>query len=64
MNLIFLSKIPPKYFAKTGLKKTSVVRTGKIAVIHNSTVKKTLVSLPEGVFKLIKAKLKKTLELE
>lgn len=53
-----------EYFTKTGLKKRSVIKTEKIAVIHSSIIKRPLGSLPKDIFKIIKAKLKKTLELE
>jgi len=53
-----------EYFSKTELKKTSIIKTEKIAVIHNSIIRKSLGSLSENVFALVKTKLKKTLELE
>ncbi len=52
------------YFSKTGLKKKSIIKTEKIAVIHNSNIRKTLGNLPADIFKIVKTKLKKTLELE
>ena len=51
------------YFIKTGLRKKSVIKTEKIAVIHNSNIKKVLGSLPENIFYMVKTKLKKTLNL-
>ncbi len=53
-----------EYFTNTGLKKKSVIKTEKIAVIHSSIIRKPLGSLPENIFNIVKAKLKKTLELE
>ncbi len=53
-----------EYFTNTGLKKKSVIKTEKIAVIHSSIIKKPLGSLPENIFSIVRAKLKKTLELE
>ncbi len=53
-----------EYFAKTGLKKKSIIKTEKIAVIHSSIVRKLLGSLPENIFNIVKTKLKKTLKLE
>jgi len=53
-----------EYFAKTGLKKKSVIKTEKIAVIHSPIIRKRLGSLHENIFNIVKAKLKKTLELE
>ncbi len=52
------------YFAKTGLKKKSIIKTEKIAVIHNSIIRKSLGIVPENIFATIKTKLKKTLGLE
>ncbi len=53
-----------EYFIKTGLKKKSIIKTEKIAVIHNSIIRKLLGSLPEDIFNMVRTKLKKTLELE
>ncbi|MEW6067100.1 MAG: type II toxin-antitoxin system PemK/MazF family toxin [Nitrospirota bacterium] len=53
-----------EYFSKTGLKKKSIIKTEKIAVIHNSIVKKTLGVLLEDIFGIVKEKLKKTLKLD
>ncbi|MEK9133761.1 MAG: type II toxin-antitoxin system PemK/MazF family toxin [Pseudomonadota bacterium] len=52
-----------EYFIKTGLKKKSIIKTEKIAVIHASIIRKLLGSLPENIFNMVKIKLKKTLEL-
>ncbi len=51
------------YFSQTGLKKTSIIKTEKIAVIHNSIVKKKLGRLPDEIFALVKEKLRKTLNI-
>jgi mRNA interferase MazF len=51
------------WFVRTGLKKTSFIKTEKIAVIHNSIVKKKLGSLPDDIFVLVKEKLRKTLNI-
>lgn len=50
-------------FKQTGLKKRSVVKTEKIAIIHQSVIRKKLGSLPIKVMELIKSTLKSTLEL-
>lgn len=52
-----------EYFTVTGLKKKSIIKTEKIAVVHTSIVKKTLGSLQEDTFITVKEKLKKTLGL-
>ena len=51
------------WFIQTGLKKTSVIKTEKIAVIHKSLVKKKIGSLPDAELTLVKEKLHKTLNL-
>ena len=50
-------------FHLTGLKKTSVVKTEKIAVIQKSLIRKQLGSLPLALMQEIKAVLLKTLEI-
>jgi len=40
-----------------------IIKTEKIAVIHNSIVKKKLGSLPDDIFALVKEKLRKTLNI-
>jgi mRNA interferase MazF len=60
----FLIAETDEYFAKTGLKKKSVLKTEKIAVIHNSNIKRVLGSLPDNIFSIVKIKLEKTLHLE
>lgn len=52
-----------EYFTATGLKKKSIIKTEKIAVVHSSIVKKILGSLHEDIFTTVKEKLKKTLRL-
>ncbi len=51
------------WFIQTGLKKTSVIKTEKIAVIHKSLVKKKIGSLPGDELTLVKEKLRKALNL-
>jgi mRNA interferase MazF len=51
------------WFQQTGLKKASVIKTEKIAVIHNSIVRKKLGKLPDEIFVSVKVKLRKTLNL-
>lgn len=60
----FLIDETDDYFSKTGLKKRSIIKTEKIAVIHSSNIRKVLGFLPEKIFDIVKTKLKKTLELE
>lgn len=52
------------YFSKTGLKKKSIIKTEKIAVIQNSIIKKNLGTLQEDIFGIVKEKLRKTLKLD
>lgn len=59
----FLLEEDIKGFNQTGLKKRSVIKTEKIAVIHNSIVKKNLGNLPDNIFVAVKEKLRKTLNL-
>lgn len=49
------------WFAGTGLKKRSAIKTEKIAVIHNSIVRKRLGSLPYEIYVEVKENLRKTL---
>ena len=51
------------WFIQTGLKKTSVIKTEKIAVIHKSLVKKKIGSLPDDELIPVKEKIRKTLNL-
>jgi len=50
--------------SQTGLKKKSVIKTEKIAVIHHSIVKRKLGTLPQEIVILVSEILKKTLELK
>lgn len=59
----FIIEETSEYFTSTGLKKKSIIKTEKIAVVHTSIVKKTLGSLQEDIFTKVKEKLKKTLGL-
>ena len=52
-----------KNFLQTGLKKTSVIKTEKITVLHQSLVKKEIGSLPFGLLSQVKQILIKTLDL-
>lgn len=60
----FVIEETAEYFLKTGLKKKSVIKAEKIAVIHNSIIRKKLGSLQEDIFGIVKEKLKKTLKLD
>lgn len=60
----FVIEDTAEYFLKTGLKKKSIIKTEKIAVIQNSIIKKTLGDLKEDIFSIVKEKLKKTLKLD
>jgi mRNA interferase MazF len=51
-------------FQLTGLKKTSVIKTEKITVLHRSLIKRELGHLSAGMFKQVKRTLVKTLEIE
>ena len=51
-------------FYLTGLKKTSVIKTEKITVLHRSLIKRELGHLSTGMFKQVKRTLVKTLEIE
>jgi mRNA interferase MazF len=53
-----------KDFLLTGLKKTSLIKTEKITVIHRSLIKKELGHLSPELFKQVKRVLAKTLEIE
>ncbi len=59
----FLIEDTAAYFSNTGLKKTSVVKTDKIAVVHRSNIRRPLGSLPDDIFDIVKTKLKKSLGL-
>jgi len=53
-----------KNFSQTGLKKTSVIKTEKIAVIHRSLIRKELGNLSPELMQEVKKTLLKTLEIE
>jgi len=53
-----------KDFHLTGLKKTSVIKTEKITVLHRSLIKKELGHLSPEFFKEVKRVLAKALEIE
>ena len=59
----FLLEEDASWFANTGLKKQSIIKTEKIAVIHNSIVKKKLGRLPDNIFVMVKEKLRRTLNI-
>ena len=60
---IMVDKVDPN-FHLTGLKKTSIVKTEKIAVIHRSLIRKELGHLPQGIMGQVRKTLIKTLEIE
>jgi len=51
-------------FPLTGLKKTSIIKTEKITVIHRSLIRKELGHLPSELMQRVKKILLKTLEIE
>jgi len=51
-------------FHLTGLKKTSIIKTEKIAVIHHSLIRKELGRLPLESMERVRKTLIKTLEIE
>jgi mRNA interferase MazF len=52
------------YFAQTGLKKSSLVKAEKIAIIHRSVLYRKIGSVPAEIMAQIGEKLKKALLLE
>lgn len=58
-----LIKENESWFKQTGLKKTSIIKTEKIAVIHDSIIKKKLGRLPDDIFTLVKEKIRMTLNI-
>lgn len=50
-------------FAQTGLKKTSVLKAEKIAVIHESVLQRRLGVLPADLISRVKEALKRSLQL-
>ena len=51
-------------FSQTGLQKTSMIKTEKIAVVHQSLIRKELGSIPSNVMQKVKMVLRKTLEID
>lgn len=51
-------------FHLTGLKKTSILKTEKITVIHRSLIRKELGRLPPELMQQVKKALLKTLDIE
>jgi len=51
-------------FKQSGLKKTSVIKTEKIAVVHQSLIRKELGRLSSELMQHVKQTLRKTLEIE
>jgi mRNA interferase MazF len=51
-------------FHLTGLKKTSILKTEKITVVHRSLIRKELGRLPSELMQQVKKTLLKTLEME
>jgi mRNA interferase MazF len=51
------------YFKQTGLKKKSVIKTEKIATIHESVIRKKIGAITSEGMKELKSTLIKTLEL-
>ncbi len=50
-------------FSQTGLKKTSIIKTEKITVIHNSLIRKQIGTLPAALMRHVRGTLLKTLEI-
>ncbi|MCJ7812550.1 type II toxin-antitoxin system PemK/MazF family toxin [bacterium] len=53
-----------KDFSRTGLKKTSIIKTEKITVIHRSLIRKEIGNLSPELMQKVKKTLLKTLEIE
>jgi len=53
-----------KDFGQTGLKKTSIIKTEKITVIHRSLIRKELGKLSQKLMLQVRKTLLKTLEIE
>jgi mRNA interferase MazF len=51
-------------FKQTGLKKSSMIKTEKIAVVHQSLIKKKLGDIPSELMQQVKRTLRKTLQIE
>ncbi len=59
----FLLEEHTTWFVQTGLRKRSTIKTEKIAVIHNSIIRKRLGKLPDNIFAVVKEILRKTLNI-
>jgi mRNA interferase MazF len=51
-------------FNQTGLKTTSIIKTEKIAVVHQSLIRKNLGYIPSQLMQQVKQTLRRTLEIE
>jgi len=51
-------------FNQTGLKKGSIIKTEKIAVVHRSLIRKEIGNIPPELMQRVKQILRKTLEIE
>jgi mRNA interferase MazF len=51
-------------FDQTGLKKTSIIKTEKIAVVHQSLIRKKLGYIPSELMQQVKQTLRNTLQIE
>jgi mRNA interferase MazF len=50
-------------FAQTGLKKTSLIKTEKITVVHESLIRKEIGFLPDNLMWQVRSTLAKTLQI-
>jgi mRNA interferase MazF len=60
---IIIDELHPA-FKQSGLKKASVIKTEKIAVIHQSLMRKKLGDIPPELLHQVKQTLRKTLEID
>jgi len=60
---IIIDELHPA-FKQSGLKKTSAIKTEKIAVIHQSLTRKKLGDIPPELLHQVKQTLRRTLEIE
>jgi mRNA interferase MazF len=60
---IIIDELHPA-FKQSGLKKTSAIKTEKIAVIHQSLTRKKLGDIPPQLLHQVKQTLRRTLEIE
>jgi len=51
-------------FPKTGLKKASIIKTEKIAVVHQSLIRRVLGGISSELMQQVKQTLRNTLEIE